>query len=47
MLVNNDKNVPKLLSVPYYYDFVVRSDEYGLVKVNVAPDASTPKPNVF
>ncbi|MCI01107.1 putative receptor-like protein kinase, partial [Trifolium medium] len=41
--VNNDAD----LSTPYYYDFVVRSDGSGLLKVSVIPNTTAAKPNAF
>ncbi|KAG5028870.1 hypothetical protein JHK87_012384 [Glycine soja] len=35
------------LPAPYYYDFVVHSDDSGFMKVSIAPDASAPIPNAF
>ncbi|GAU12529.1 hypothetical protein TSUD_182430 [Trifolium subterraneum] len=41
--VNSDTDV----SSPYYYDFVVRSDGSGLLKVSVVPNTIAAKPNAF
>ncbi|KAG5028871.1 hypothetical protein JHK87_012385 [Glycine soja] len=43
----NDPDVSKELPAPYYYDFVVHSDDSGFMKVSIAPDASAPIPNAF
>ncbi|XP_020206029.1 probable receptor-like protein kinase At5g24010 [Cajanus cajan] len=48
MPVNNDKNVSNELPAPYYYDFVVHSDDSGFMRrVSVTPDASAYVPNAF
>ncbi|KAG4930668.1 hypothetical protein GLYMA_17G166200v4 [Glycine max] len=43
----NDTDVSKELPAPYYYDFVVRSDSSGFMKVSIEPDASASIPNAF
>ena len=45
--VNNDPSLS--LQMPYYYEFVVRSDGSGLLKVSVVPDTplEVAKPNAF
>ncbi|KAL2333488.1 hypothetical protein Fmac_014701 [Flemingia macrophylla] len=45
--INQDPNVSSVLPAPYYYDFVVRSDDSGLLQVSVAPDASAYVHNAF
>ncbi|KAI4327397.1 hypothetical protein L6164_019866 [Bauhinia variegata] len=43
----NSIDVSTRLPTPFYYDFVVDSDDYGHVNITVAPDASAPIPNAF
>ncbi|KAL2333489.1 hypothetical protein Fmac_014702 [Flemingia macrophylla] len=40
MAVNEDGSVPSVLPTPYYYDFVVHSDDSGFMRVGVTPSAS-------
>ncbi|KAK7263203.1 hypothetical protein RJT34_30790 [Clitoria ternatea] len=49
MPVNNDTVVVNQLPAPYYYDFVVHSDNSGLMNISVAPivSDSIPNPNAF
>ena len=43
--VNNETDLSP--QMPYYYDFVVRSDSSGLLKVTVVPDKTGVKPSAF
>ncbi|CAK8562458.1 unnamed protein product [Lathyrus sativus] len=45
--VNNDSNFSFELHDPYYYDFVVRSDGSGILKVTVTPNKTDHQPNAF
>ncbi|TKY55665.1 receptor protein kinase [Spatholobus suberectus] len=45
--INGDVQVSNQLPAPYYYDFVVQSDDSGFMRVSIAPDASAPKRNAF
>ncbi|KAL2333490.1 hypothetical protein Fmac_014703 [Flemingia macrophylla] len=47
MPVNNDANVSSVLPAPYYYDFVVLSDDSGFMRVGVTPGASGYVHNAF
>ncbi|RDX79396.1 putative receptor-like protein kinase, partial [Mucuna pruriens] len=47
MPVNHDLSVSSRLPAPYYYDFVVHSDDSGYMRVGVVPNASADKPNAF
>ncbi|XP_027346185.1 probable receptor-like protein kinase At2g23200 [Abrus precatorius] len=48
MPVNNDTILSSQVPAPYYYDFVVTSDESGFMKISVAPIiANVSKPNAF
>ncbi|KAK7386396.1 hypothetical protein VNO78_26602 [Psophocarpus tetragonolobus] len=47
MPVNNDGNVSKVVPSPYYYDFMVRSDNSGFMRVSVIPNASATIINAF
>ncbi|TKY55666.1 receptor protein kinase [Spatholobus suberectus] len=47
MFVNNDPNVSNILPAPYFYDFVVHSDDSGFMRVSVTPITSVPVPNAF
>ncbi|WVZ22331.1 hypothetical protein V8G54_000875 [Vigna mungo] len=47
MEVNSDVNVSKELPAPYYYDFVVSSDNSGFIKVSLTPNRTAPVPNAF
>ncbi|KAK7331003.1 hypothetical protein VNO77_25212 [Canavalia gladiata] len=44
---DDDPNMVSPLPAPYYYDFVIHSDDSGLMKISVTPNASAPKPNAF
>ncbi|BAT75635.1 hypothetical protein VIGAN_01352900 [Vigna angularis var. angularis] len=45
--VNSDENVSKELPAPYYYDFVVSSDNSGYIKVSLTPNGTAAIPNTF
>jgi len=47
MQVNSDEAVSKELSAPYYYDFVVNSDDSGHIKVSLTPNGTADIPNAF
>ncbi|KOM32374.1 hypothetical protein LR48_Vigan01g193000 [Vigna angularis] len=47
MQVNSDENVSKELPAPYYYDFVVSSDNSGYIKVSLTPNGTAAIPNTF
>ncbi|KAJ1403197.1 Serine-threonine/tyrosine-protein kinase, catalytic domain [Sesbania bispinosa] len=42
-----DSNLSRELHSPYFYDFVVQSDDSGFMRISVAPNASNLKPNAF
>ncbi|XP_039688724.1 LOW QUALITY PROTEIN: probable receptor-like protein kinase At2g23200 [Medicago truncatula] len=48
-VINVNDNQSLSLQMPYYYDFVVRSDSSGLLKVSVVPNTSVEvaRPNAF
>ncbi|KAK7279285.1 hypothetical protein RJT34_24332 [Clitoria ternatea] len=45
--VNYDTDVVNRLPAPYYYDFVVHSDQSGFMKISIAPNVSSPVPDAF
>ncbi|KAJ1403195.1 Serine-threonine/tyrosine-protein kinase, catalytic domain [Sesbania bispinosa] len=47
MNVNDDSDVANQFPAPYYYDFVVHSDDSGFMKISVAPNRFDPRLNAF
>ncbi|CAJ1942917.1 unnamed protein product [Sphenostylis stenocarpa] len=47
MQINSDVNVSNLLPAPYYYDFVVKSDGFGNIRVSLTPNGTAEIPNAF
>ncbi|KAK8471491.1 hypothetical protein PHAVU_003G239500 [Phaseolus vulgaris] len=47
MQVNSDGNVSNELPAPYYYDFVVNSDDNGHIKVSLTPNRTALNPSAF
>jgi len=45
--VNNDGNVSNELPAPYYYDFVVKSDNSGHIKVSLTPNGTADIKDAF
>ncbi|KAJ1403194.1 Serine-threonine/tyrosine-protein kinase, catalytic domain [Sesbania bispinosa] len=45
--VNDDEKLASPRPNPYFYDFVVHSDDSGFMKISIAPNASVPQPNAF
>ncbi|CAK8562484.1 unnamed protein product [Lathyrus sativus] len=45
--INDDSRLSSELHDPYYYDFVVRSDGTGLLKITVRPNVTDYVPNAF
>ncbi|KAK7331004.1 hypothetical protein VNO77_25213 [Canavalia gladiata] len=44
---DDDPDLVSQLPAPYYYDFVIHSDDSGLMKISLTPNASASKPNAF
>ncbi|KAK7346945.1 hypothetical protein VNO80_21469 [Phaseolus coccineus] len=47
MQVNSDENVSNVLPAPYYYDFVVNSDDSGHIKVSLTPNGTALNRSAF
>ncbi|XP_047156824.1 probable receptor-like protein kinase At5g24010 [Vigna umbellata] len=47
MQVNSDGNVSNVSPAPYYYDFMVNSDNSGHIKVSLTPNETAAIPNAF